>query len=131
MRHRCPLGKAAVSDSLKEKCCRFELRNQSTGNAWFVSSNFKNKWLFTALVLKKGVAYSGYINDAAYPDGKYIGCIGYFGGGQIGTWDRYFNGSIANVQLYNTSLSASQIQQIYNNQMPPSANASIPLSWSP
>jgi len=92
---------------------RFELRNQSTGNAWAVSSNFKGRWIFTALVLKNGVAYSGYINGIAYPDGKYIGCIGYFGGGEIGKWDRYFNGSIANVQIYNTSLSANEIQALY------------------
>ncbi|MFP3288872.1 MAG: LamG-like jellyroll fold domain-containing protein [Candidatus Micrarchaeota archaeon] len=92
---------------------RFELRNSSIGNNWLASGNFKDKWLFTALVLKNGVAYSGYINDVAYPDGKYIGCIGYFGGGQIGKWDRYFNGSIANVQIYNTSLSASEIQALY------------------
>jgi len=92
---------------------RFELRNQSTGNAWTVSSNFKGRWIFTALVLKNGVAYSGYINGIAYPDGKYIGCIGYFLGGAIGSWDRKFNGSIANVQIYNTSLSANEIQALY------------------
>jgi len=92
---------------------RFELRNQSASNAWYVSSNFKGRWIFTALVLKNGVAYSGYINGIAYPDGKNIGCIGYFGGGAIGSWDRYFNGSIANVQIYNTSLSANDIQALY------------------
>jgi len=92
---------------------RFELRNESTGNAWFVSGNFKNNWLFTALVLKNRVAYSGYINGAAYPDGKYIGCIGYFGSDVIGVWDRGFNGLIANVQIYNTSLSANEIQALY------------------
>jgi hypothetical protein len=92
---------------------RFELRNQSTGNAWLVWNNFKGKWLFTALVLKNGIAYAGYINNVSYPDGKYIGCIGYFGSGGIGDWDRVFNGSIANVQVYNASLSASQIQQLY------------------
>jgi len=93
---------------------RFEIANTSTGDDnWYVSGAFKNEWLFTALVLKNGVAYSGYINGIAYPDGKYIGCIGYFGWGGIGKWDRYFNGSIANVQIYNTSLSANEIQALY------------------
>jgi len=110
---------------------RFELRNQSTGNAWTVSSNFKGRWIFTTLVLKNGVAYSGYINGIAYPGGKNIGCIGYFGGGVIGSWDRRFNGSIANVQLYNAALSPSQIQQLYQegvSGMPYTANL---IAWWP
>ena len=96
-----------------DSAVRFELRNGSTGNMWSTSGDFKSKWLFTALVLKNGVAYSGYINGVAYPDGKYIGCIGYSGSVVIGKWDRYFNGSIANVQIYNTSLSANEIQALY------------------
>jgi hypothetical protein len=93
---------------------RFELRNQSTGNAWFESGNYKGKWIFTALVLKNGVAYKGYINNIAYPDGAKIGCIGEFAWGKIGDWDRVFNGSIANVQVYDAALSANEIQALYN-----------------
>jgi len=110
---------------------RFELRNQSTTNAWYVSSNFKGIWIFTALVLKNGVAYSGYINGVAYPNGKYIGCIGYFGRGLIGDWDRYFNGSIANVQIYNTSLSPSQIQQLYQEGIAGSPYTANLVAWYP
>jgi len=98
---------------INDNLLRFELRNQSAGNVWVVSSNFKGRWIFTALVLKNGVAYSGYINGIAYPDKQYIGCIGYFGGGMIGSWGSGFNGSIANVQVYNVSLSANEIQALY------------------
>ncbi|MGI0141340.1 MAG: LamG-like jellyroll fold domain-containing protein [Candidatus Micrarchaeales archaeon] len=43
----------------------------------------------------------------------------------------YFPGSIADVQIYNVVLSPSQVQQLYNEGIPPSASMSIPLSWSP
>jgi len=110
---------------------RFELRNQSNGNAWFINQNFKRRWIFTALVLKNGVAQAGYINGVEYPENRYIGCIGDFGGGIVGSWDRRFNGTIADVQVYNAALSPQQIQSLYEQGVPPSANTSASLGWSP
>ena len=49
----------------------------------------------------------------------------------VGTGDRFFNGSVSDAQIYNTALSASQVQQLYQSQMPPSASAAVPLSWVP
>lgn len=49
----------------------------------------------------------------------------------IGYGDNYFNGSIANVQFYNSVLSPAQIQQLYQSAMPPSASVTVPLSWFP
>lgn len=55
----------------------------------------------------------------------------------IGAWStstppsEFFNGSISNLQIYSTALSASQVQQLYNAQLPPSASTTVPLSWSP
>lgn len=49
----------------------------------------------------------------------------------IGYGDNYFNGSIANVQFYSSVLSPAQIQQLYQSAMPPSASATVPLSWFP
>ena len=44
----------------------------------------------------------------------------------------YFNGSIANLQIYNTALDANQIYQLYNNQLPKAASAVVPMGgWSP
>jgi hypothetical protein len=42
---------------------------------------------------------------------------------------KYTNGTMWNVQFYNTSLSAQQIQQLYYSNIPPSADVTIPLSW--
>jgi len=90
---------------------RFELRNSSTGNAVFISSNYKNRWLFTALVLNNGYP-KGYINGNNVWNSVYVGCIG-LTNWKIGSWDRYFNGSIANVQIYNTALTPQEIQYLY------------------
>jgi len=43
----------------------------------------------------------------------------------------FLNGSISNVQLYNTGLTKTQIQNLYNSQIAPSASITIPLSWLP
>jgi hypothetical protein len=42
-----------------------------------------------------------------------------------------FNGSIADVQIYSAALTGSQVQKLYQSQAPPSAGATIPLSWLP
>ncbi|MDE1827794.1 MAG: LamG domain-containing protein [Candidatus Micrarchaeota archaeon] len=55
----------------------------------------------------------------------------------IGAWSfssppsNFFNGSIVDVQIYSTALSATQIQQLYSSQIPPSASTTVPLSWYP
>ena len=50
-------------------------------------------------------------------------------------WNRptyfQFNGSIANVQVYNSSLSQQQIFQLYDRGMPPVASSSVPLDIIP
>ena len=42
-----------------------------------------------------------------------------------------FKGSIANVQLYNTALSAQQVSQLYDSSMPVTSSINIPVGWSP
>jgi len=42
-----------------------------------------------------------------------------------------FTGSISDVQIYNTNLTASQVKQLYNGQINPSASITVPLSWYP
>ncbi|MCL5099784.1 MAG: LamG domain-containing protein [Candidatus Marsarchaeota archaeon] len=111
---------------------RFELRNTSTGNSWGVSQSFKGRWIFTALVLSNGHP-TGYINGVDYPGGaNYIGCIGLPDMNGIGRWDRYFNGSIANVQIYSTALSQAQVSQLYQEGISgtPISNAGL-VGWWP
>jgi hypothetical protein len=54
--------------------------------------------------------------------------IGKESNGMVGD---FFPGYIADVQIYNTALSANQVQQLYQSQMPPSMSASVPLGWEP
>ena len=93
---------------------RFELRNGTSGNAWGASGTFAKGWMMTAMVLSNGIAEAGYINNQTFADNKNIGCIS-LNAGHIGAWDRYFNGSIADVQVYNTALSSKQIMDLYNS----------------
>ncbi len=43
----------------------------------------------------------------------------------------FFNGTIADVQVYNNSLTSSQIYQLYNSGAPPTGSVSIPLGATP
>jgi hypothetical protein len=51
------------------------------------------------------------------------------GGSSGGSYN--FNGVIADVQIYNTALNSSQVQQLYQSQMPPTTSAAVPLGWIP
>ncbi|MDE1845720.1 MAG: hypothetical protein KGH53_00330 [Candidatus Micrarchaeota archaeon] len=82
-----------------------------------------------------------YINgqDAGCTTGSCSTMYGYtmnavqIGGNTAGgsTTNSSFYGGISSLQLYATALSASQIQQLYNLQIPPSVSTTVPLSWSP
>ena len=50
------------------------------------------------------------------------------GKNSFGGWEF---GQIADVQIYNTVLTAQQIQQLYQSVMPPYADVTVPLSWFP
>lgn len=55
----------------------------------------------------------------------------------IGSWESpnynnfYFNGTISDVQIYNSSLTQSQVYQLYSAGAPPYASVSVPLGVSP
>lgn len=55
----------------------------------------------------------------------------------IGSWEApnynnfYFNGTISDVQIYNTSLTQSQVYQLYSAGAPPHASLSVPLGVNP
>ncbi|MEM3247569.1 MAG: LamG domain-containing protein, partial [Candidatus Micrarchaeaceae archaeon] len=97
-------------------------------------SIFNNRWYFVAVSVK----YPNYywqIDNANSTDTNTNG-YGSSTAATIGTQfaqcdSNAFNGSIANVQIYNTALSAGQIQQLYQESTPPVAEVQIPLSWYP
>ena len=49
--------------------------------------------------------------------GNTIGCIG-LGNGELGKGTRYFNGSIVDVQVYNATLTVSQLTQLFLQGIP-------------
>jgi len=113
----------------------FWINGNGDGNTCSSIANAKyNQWYMTAITYD-GTTANQYQNGALVYSQNFATTmsstspiyVGKYPSASNGEW----NGSIANVQIYNASLSAQQIQQLYNNQMPPSANASIPLSWSP
>jgi len=78
-----------------------------------------NSWNFVAVVLN-GQSVSLNVNGAwvngtlgSMPSLKSGGCSYNFSIGSTDSPGRMFNGSIANVQVYNTSLSGSEIQALY------------------
>ncbi len=92
------------------------------GDQYYSSSNFKGIWIFSAMTFN-GVngntnsagTPSEYINGVGGPYGSAVTCAPVQNGQfRVGIWDRYFNGSISNVQIYNTSLSSNEIQYLYS-----------------
>jgi hypothetical protein len=75
-----------------------------------------NSWSFVGIAYGSGGTYVDYVNGVATSPIAYtissgnanmvIGCA--IGGGYC------FSGNIANIQVYNTSLSANEVQQLYN-----------------
>jgi hypothetical protein len=107
------------------------------GTARSVGTVPLNAWVQVAYVynaLANSLAY--YINGR--PSGTVTPC-GYhstnsplvLGYNNIGSSNNAFAGAMADVQLYNAAFSPSAIYQLYVSQSPPSASASIPLSWLP
>ncbi len=76
-----------------------------------------------------------YVNGVLVANAVQSGNLGAYGPTSMGDWGLYsfynFNGLLADAQVYSTALSPSQVQQLYQSQMPPSASASVPLGWVP
>lgn len=99
---------------------RFEQQGGNGGWDGFYSSNFKDKWVFFALTISGGNNEVDYVNGQIVAQNNanignvvfnYPGCCGAY---EIGRWDTYFNGSIADVQIYDAALSANDIAALYH-----------------
>ncbi len=100
-------------------------------NTWYMLTGDYNNATKVLSLYVDGQYYS----SAIVPAGNYLSNydeVGYIGDALDGnTYTYFFNGSIANVQIFNTSLSAQQIWQLYQSGMPAYASRAIPMSWSP
>ena len=116
----------------------FTLENATKANSWSTPNYHRNEvWIFSALELIGGypVGYVGSGGGAkplrspsTGPGGgaNSIGCIG-LSAGTLGKGTRYFNGSIVDVQVYNSSLTYAQLQQLYQQGIPPVETLNVSL----
>ena len=113
----------------------YQLSDGSGGTVGNVvaNGNFMDSWSMVALVLSGNEIY-GYLNGnlTGTSTASDVGCISGITRGSIGYLQNGFNGSIAGVQFYNTSLSANQINALYREGL-----AALPIttanavSWFP
>ncbi len=111
---------------------RFEIRNETISNSFLASGAYLNTWVFSVAVDNKGIPI-GYVDTQQYTDGSVnIGCVNSLGAPFFGNWDRGFNGSIANLQIYTTALSQGEIQKLYSEGVggAPISNAGL-IGWWP
>ncbi|MDE1851197.1 MAG: hypothetical protein KGH69_00725 [Candidatus Micrarchaeota archaeon] len=117
-----PFGFAGYDLDLYTPSC-FGFNTNNADVYGFNVSRYKGAWVFVAAVFYNG-AYTG--KSAIYMNGVSQSLSQCLGNAQSGTAatnlqisgfpivaNYYFNGSIANVQLYNTSLSANSVNAIY------------------
>jgi len=81
------------------------------------------------VLYKNGVAIQ--TGKSAFPPASVVRTLNYIGRSNWAA-DGYFNGSIANVQIYSTALTPQQIQQLYSQGInsPPIPNAGL-VGWWP
>jgi hypothetical protein len=103
-------------------CLEWDTANNWTGQSYPIPSSGFNQWMFLAVSMNGN-------QKLWYANGKFLGnmttntkitfvdsnlTIGAISPGWTGYGDaEWFNGSIANVQIYNTSLSANDIKLLY------------------
>ena len=132
------------------KNTQYELSVNASGNAVMdgqlpitpVYSNMQipiHRWVFLAGGLNKsGTAYVCVDSICKYATGSSAASLAtstsplYLGNGTISITAPYLNGYIANTQVYNTSLSSSQINQLYREGIMsiPESNAGL-VAWYP
>lgn len=106
-----PTG-GAIDIEYNDSLIRYEVRNSISRNQLFLNGNFKDHWAFAAIEISNGVAYGYMDGQLVTPPSSYLGCI-MLTNGTIGSWDNDFHGFVSNVQMYNSSLSQSEIQALY------------------
>jgi hypothetical protein len=103
----------------------FLIRNGTNANSWNITGSYLGHWIFSSAIINDGFA-TGYINDVNVTGRpKYIGCVSLQNGAIGRSEGRVFNGSIADVQVYNSVLTQAQLQQLYVAGINPSRQFSL------
>ncbi len=105
-------------------CLEWDTYNDWIGISMPIPNGAFNQWIFVAVAEQGGNKY-WYANGAEIGNTVVSGSLSYVNSnftigaiskGQFGSGydqDEWFNGSVSNVQVYNTSLTPSEIQQLY------------------
>ena len=108
-----------IANTLSNNLPFIYLQRTSTGIFWYVDGNYylaetlSNNAYYNVVLTYDGSTWRAYKNGQ--PDGTYSGGVvmsgtnTWFGNG----YDGYFSGLLSNVQIYNTSLSSSEISMLY------------------
>ncbi len=113
----------------------YGIGTSGAGNYWSVAGSYKGRWILLTIEVINGNATS-YLNGVSVGSAptRHIGCLSGYGEGVSGIGysgvmsnGHYFNGSIEDVQVYNSSLSHAQLEQLYTQGVPivESLNVSI------
>ena len=107
------------------------------GMSGVASSNLANRWVHVAAVFSNGGTNQLYINGVPQSlacgsgSGSGTATPSIFISGTASNSNQYFGGSIADLQIYSSKLTQTQILQLYQSGMPPSASVPASLGWSP
>lgn len=107
---------------ISDNSVTFYAAGSSSSDTWSLVPGYslKGSWNLVGTTLKNGTI-TGYLNGVAVPvpGGGDVGCIN-AENGAIGDYNgNHMNGSIVDVQAYNTSLTNFQMQQLYIQGVPP------------
>ncbi|MGC8623334.1 MAG: LamG-like jellyroll fold domain-containing protein, partial [Candidatus Micrarchaeia archaeon] len=94
----------------------------------------EKQWINVVAVNKIGSNTTLYVDGVKYGPYPFTNTYSYtqdlrIGSSQSDTNGFIFNGSISNVQIYNTPLNQTQVTQLFNGGMPKVSSITIPLSW--
>jgi hypothetical protein len=82
-----------------------------------------------------GSKVTDYVNGKKYCSFAFTNSIASnsnpFAFGGPGDTDGYINGALSNVEVYNSVLTNTQVQELYNNVYPATASSFVGLSWYP
>jgi len=109
------------SISMNDSSIGYEVGSGSDPDSWTVNPGYslRGGWAFVTTRLSGGVA-GGFLNGlpSGTPQSANVGCISVSNADFGFTGAAYMNGSIADIQVYNSSLSQLQIQQLYVQGIP-------------
>jgi hypothetical protein len=116
--------------AMNDNSINFEVASSGTPDSWTITPGYsmRGSWNFLLTRLSNGIV-TGFLNGvpAGTPQNSNVGCINVANGVFGYSGSAYMNGSIVDVQVYNTSLTNLQIEQLYLQGVPAVAQLNTTL----